>query len=555
VLRALGDKSAARELARSVGVPVVPGYDGPDDDTSLARAAADIGFPVMVKARGGGGGRGMRQVDDTTDFLEALASARREAEAAFGDARLLLEKLVTHAHHVEVQVLADSHGNFVHLGERDCSVQRRRQKLIEESPSPVVDDALRGRLTDAALRLARAANYVNAGTVEFLVGQPGADGDRPFYFLEVNPRLQVEHPVTEMRTGLDLVELQLRIAAGEPLPFKQEDVKFEGHAIEFRINAEDPWDGFKPSTGRILELYESYWARSDFGFEAGDVVSPHFDSLVGKVIFHCPSRAAVLKKVEEVGLGVVSMADNQASNKALLLQIAENADFVAGRLTIDWMERESSAIRERAEPPAGAFIAAALSTFVPVAASSTALARGFSTRPRESVAAGPRDVWIAHDHQARRVRIDGGSRDGSARVDDHAMTYRVRTDHVVTGGTEFRVAPTVHRQPGVRVSEVVVGPEEGARGWWFDLIPPPPLPRRAQAATAGASVVTAPLAGTIADIRVREGETVEPGQLLLLLEAMKMEHRIVASAAGTVARIAVQAHDVVREGDVLVELQ
>ncbi len=262
VLRGMGDKAAARQLAVENGVPVVPGWDGADDDDTLIHEAARIGFPIMVKARGGGGGRGMREVTEGEELAEAITSARREAVAAFGDGGLLLEKLVTRAHHVEVQVLADAHGNYVHLGERDCSVQRRHQKLIEETPSPVVDDMLRAELTGAALRLARAIGYVNAGTFEFLVGEPGADGKRPFYFLEVNPRLQVEHPVTEMVTGLDLVELQLRVAAGEVLPFRQEDVKFEGHAIEFRINAEDPWDGFKPSSGRIVAAASEQGRRS-----------------------------------------------------------------------------------------------------------------------------------------------------------------------------------------------------------------------------------------------------------------------------------------------------
>jgi acetyl/propionyl-CoA carboxylase alpha subunit len=252
VLRGMGDKAAARQLAVSNGVPVVPGWDGADDPETLVREATNIGFPVMLKARGGGGGRGMREVFAAEELPEVIESARREALAAFGDGGLLLEKLVTNAHHVEVQIVADTHGNVIHLGERDCSVQRRHQKLIEESPSPVVDDALRERLTGYALKLARAINYVNAGTFEFLVTpSPSADGEGAggeVYFLEVNPRLQVEHPVTEMVTGLDLVELQLRIAAGEALPIRQEDVTFTGHAIEFRINAEDPWDGFKGSS-------------------------------------------------------------------------------------------------------------------------------------------------------------------------------------------------------------------------------------------------------------------------------------------------------------------
>ena len=248
-LRILGDKIAARDLAIENDVPVIPGASG-ESDADLLAAADEVGLPIMVKARGGGGGMGMRVVAAGDDLTEAIAGARRQAEAAFGDGGVFIERYVEEAHHVEVQILADAHGNAVHLGERDCSVQRRHQKLIEETPSPIVDEALREELTSAALRLMEAAGYVNAGTVEFLVGAPAKDGRRPFYFLEVNPRLQVEHPVTEAATSLDLVAEQLRIAAGEPLGFAQEDVAFEGHAIEFRLNAEDPWHNFLPSPGR-----------------------------------------------------------------------------------------------------------------------------------------------------------------------------------------------------------------------------------------------------------------------------------------------------------------
>ncbi|WP_322797062.1 biotin carboxylase N-terminal domain-containing protein, partial [Tepidiforma sp.] len=245
----LGDKAAARRFAQELGIPVVPGYDG--DGAGLLEAARELGLPLLVKARAGGGGRGMRVVRTLEELPGLLEAAAREAEAAFGDGGLLLERLVEGAHHVEVQVLADRFGTAVHLGERECSVQRRRQKLVEETPSPVVDAALRAELTEAAVRLAGAAGYVNAGTVEFLVGQPGSDGRRPWYFLEVNPRLQVEHPVTEAVTGLDLVELQLRIAAGERLPFGQDEVRFTGHAIEFRVNAEDPLADFRPAGGEV----------------------------------------------------------------------------------------------------------------------------------------------------------------------------------------------------------------------------------------------------------------------------------------------------------------
>ena len=335
ILGAMGDKGAARRLALENGVPIVPGWDGEDDDETLVREAARIGVPLMVKAKGGGGGRGMREVFDLDALPEALASARREASAAFGDPRLLLEKLVAGAHHVEVQVVADQHGHCIHLGERDCSVQRRHQKLIEETPSPVVNAELRSELTGAALKLARAIGYVNAGTFEFLVSEADGSGRRSFYFLEVNPRLQVEHPVTEEVTGVDLVEWQLRIAAGEPLPLAQADVQFNGHAIEFRINAENPWDGFRPGSGRLGPHFFDA-DRQDAGFEAGDSIPPQYDSLMAKLIFRGADRSAALAAARDglvrgEWLGV-------RSNLNLHAAILREPQFIAGGASVDWLE-------------------------------------------------------------------------------------------------------------------------------------------------------------------------------------------------------------------------
>lgn len=542
VLRALGDKAAARQLAIANDVPVVPGYDGPDDDATLLREASRVGFPLMVKARGGGGGRGMREVHDAGGLPEALAAARREAEAAFGDPGLLLEKLVTRAHHVEVQILGDTHGALVHLGERDCSVQRRRQKLVEESPSPVVDAALRDALTGAALRLARAAGYTNAGTVEFLVAEPGADGQRPFYFLEVNPRLQVEHPVTEIVTGLDLVELQLRVAAGEPLPFAQDDVTFAGHAIEFRINADDPAADFRPSAGRIASVLlpaESGSVRCDTGFGARDMVPAQYDSLLAKLIVqHGRARAAAIR-AGVAALGHVAF-DPLATNAPLLAAVAGHADFLAGRHDTGWLERTLPALLDNARPPAASIAAVAVAVLcggesdpfrVPPVALHLAWPGGTAavavTALRGSIAT------VTVDGEAHAVRIieraPGGLR--CAAVDGARLS--------------------VVREAG---RYVVTREDDVSRPWAFRVAPPPPLPRRAVAAAGGGAAVTAPLAGTVAAIAVGEGATVEPGQLLLTLDAMKMEHRVTAIAAGRVTRVAVQPGDVVGEGDVLVEL-
>ncbi len=545
VLRSLGDKSSARRMAVASGVPVVPGWDGADDDETLLREADGIGYPLMVKARGGGGGRGMREVHAVEDLPEAITSARREAQSAFGDPGLLLERLVTEAHHVEVQVLGDAHGNLIHLGERDCSVQRRRQKLIEESPSPVVDDELRGRLTTAALTLARSAGYVNAGTVEFLVGPPGSEGRRPFYFLEVNPRLQVEHPVTEMVTGLDLVELQLRVAAGEALPMTQEQVTFTGHAIEFRINAEDPWDNFKPSVGRI----DYSWLdeqrvdsvdgeqRIDAGYESGDAIPREYDSLLAKVVSAAPDRASA------IGLARRWWADDIwgiRTNLSLIAQALESPDFANGDADISWLEGRLDGLQASAITPPTKLMAAAV-------------AYGAIHGIRWQGAAAS-TVWLDDGQRVSEASVAWtGPRTGSVRAGGATEVFSVvidvrhRSDPTVSmDGRNFRTA--------ISVEPVEVVTVFGAPGGDLRVVPPPPLPRRAQTATAGATAITSPLPGTIVDVRVSEGDTVEVGQLLALLEAMKMEHRITATSAGTVKRIAVKARDTVRDGDLLIEI-
>ena len=544
VLRSLGDKSSARRMAVACGAPVVPGWDGADDEETLLREAEHVGFPLMVKARGGGGGRGMREVHASSELSEAIASARREAQSAFGDPGLLLERLVTEAHHVEVQVFGDSQGHLIHLGERDCSVQRRRQKLIEESPSPVVDDELRGRLTTAALTLARSAGYVNAGTVEFLVGPPGSDGRRPFYFLEVNPRLQVEHPVTEMVTGLDLVELQLRVAAGEPLPLTQEQVTFTGHAIEFRVNAEDPWDNFKPSVGRLRD--ERFWFtadRVDTGYETGDSIPSQYDSLVAKYVVHEDSRSDALKRAlrEISDLRAFGLRMNTALHTAIL----ESAVFEAGQATIDWLDHELATLREAASVPPQLAAAAAVAT---------ALGDGNPLgHPGEA------SCWLDDDVSVREatIRANGSSswmvRIGSDEVRINAVDSSRNRVTLRAAGLADRIG--TYAEPG-QVT-IWLGPDnldQARRYYALRVVPPPPLPRRAQTASAGATAITAPLPGTIVDIRVSEGDLVEVGQLLALLEAMKMEHRITATSAGTVKRIAVKARDTVRDGDLLIEI-
>ncbi len=547
VLNGVGDKARARQFAVENNVPVVPGWDGADDDETLLKEAERIGMPVMVKARGGGGGRGMREVLALADLPETLRSARREAESAFGDARLLIEKLVTKAHHVEVQVLADRYGSVIHLGERDCSVQRRHQKLIEETPSPAVDDALRTELTGAAVRLARAIGYVNAGTFEFLVGEPQVpSGRRSYYFLEVNPRLQVEHPVTEMVTGLDLVELQLRVAAGEELPLTQDEVRFEGHALELRINAEDPWDGFKPSIGRVPGKLQIYGGRLDAGFEQGDSVPSQYDSLLAKAIFHGADRTSTLKDAREELRRLVW--PKMRTNRALHSVVIESDTFRHGESSVDWLEAELPALLRAAELSPEWWAAAAVGCTLPSPGATLPM-------PTRMNWIGPEapGCWLDDGTRRQYVRVAASRRScGVAQVGEAEVAYRIAGRDVVVGGRSFSTLPNIG-DGALRVWETEEGDSADVRTLF--IVPPPPLPRQTRTATAGVTTIVAPLSGTIVDVRVSEGDTVEAGQVLLLLEAMKMEHRVVAPNAGTVKVLNAKAHDVVGEGDVVIELE
>ncbi len=343
-IRRMGDKTAARRLARDLGVPMVPGTVDPvATDEAALRAAREIGWPVMIKAALGGGGKGMRLVRREADLASALRMARSEAGGAFGDASVYLERALAEPRHVEVQVLADAHGGVVHLGERECSIQRRHQKLIEESPSPVVDAALRERMGEAAVRLARAAGYVNAGTVEFLV-----DADGRFYFLEVNTRLQVEHPVTEFVTGLDLVREQLRIAAGEPLGYGQGDVSWRGHAIECRINAEDPFTGWLPSPGTItgLRAPSGPWVRDDSGVYEGATVPRFYDTLLAKLIVWGTDRAAAIDRMARA-LSEYRVAGVRTTIP-VLERVVTHPEFRAGRLSTAFLDRVMLELRAAA---------------------------------------------------------------------------------------------------------------------------------------------------------------------------------------------------------------
>ena len=515
VINSLGDKVAARRLAQSSGVPVAEGIEEDEGDAALASAIESMGLPVMIKAAAGGGGRGMRllrSAEDAPDGLEAaVAGARREAQAAFGDGRLLVERAMSEGRHVEVQVMFDAYGNSVHLGERDCSVQRRRQKVIEESPSPAVDAKLREELGQAALSVCRAAGYVGAGTVEFMLMPDGS-----FMFLEVNTRLQVEHPVTEMLTGLDLVELQLLVAGGEALPISQDDVTLDGHAIETRIYAEDPSRGYVPSTGR-LRWFEPLdrRARHDTGPASGDLVTAHYDPMLAKTIVHADSRDQALDRASEA-LDAWAI-EGVTTNLGQLAAILESEDFRDGAVDIGWLDRVE--LQER-EPPANALAEAA------VAEAEAGAWRSSGELVRK---------YLLHGH-THEVCVSRTSDGWSAIVDgaEHGS--------VLTG-----------RDWSAEVSPRGVIVTNNDRQWVF-LRERRRRTGAGRSRASGANVVRAPMPGTMIELLVEVGDEVEAGQTLAVMEAMKIEHLLSAPNAGVVTAVHTSAGASVDEDAVLIEL-
>ena len=515
VINSLGDKVAARRLAQASGVPVAEGIEEDEGDAALASAIESMGLPVMIKAAAGGGGRGMRllrSAEDAPDGLEAaVGGARREAQAAFGDGRLLVERAMSEGRHVEVQVMFDAHGNGVHLGERDCSVQRRRQKVIEESPSPAVDAKLREELGRAALNVCSAAGYVGAGTVEFMLMPDGS-----FMFLEVNTRLQVEHPVTEMLTGLDLVELQLLVAGGEALPISQDDVTLDGHAIETRIYAEDPSRGYVPSTGR-LRWFEPLdrRARHDTGPASGDLVTAHYDPMLAKTIVHADSRDEALDRASEA-LDAWAI-EGVTTNLGQLAAILESEDFRDGAVDIGWLDRVE--LQQR-EPPANALAVAA------VAEAEAGAWRSSGELVRK---------YLLHGH-THEVCVSRTSDGWSAIVDgaEHGS--------VLTG-----------RNWSAEISPRGVIVTNNDRQWVF-LRERRRRTGAGRSRASGANVVRAPMPGTMIELLVEVGDEVEAGQTLAVMEAMKIEHLLSAPNAGVVTAVHTSAGASVDEDAVLIEL-
>ena len=540
-MRALGSKAAAKAVAIKFGVAVVPGYQGEAQEPgTLRREAGKIGYPLMIKAVNGGGGRGMRLVEHDADFAESLDSAKREAKGAFGSDRVLIEKLVVAPRHIEVQVFGDAHGNVVHLFERDCSLQRRNQKVIEEAPAPDMSAGLRAKMTDAAVRLAKAVGYRNAGTVEFLIEGGQLSPDAPHFFIEMNTRLQVEHPVTEEITGLDLVEWQLRVASGEPLPLRQDQITMSGHAIEARLNAEDPANGFLPSVGRIV-VFEPPAALADVrietGVAAGSEVSPFYDSMIAKLIAHDPHRAAALSRLVE--LIESTQIAGPRTNGAFLRNLLRNDDVQRAALDTGLIARELDGLTARAN-------------------------RGHAVT-----------VGMTHLSEWRRKDCELNA------VDGHASPWQ-QSDGFQLGGVRVLTVPLL-----VDGEAVVAKVGWGTKGQWMSF------PEQASAEhrkpqsiacyrdgdralvvadlvqteiawptydattddTTSVSTIRAPINGRVAKLFVAPGAAVEKGARIAVIEAMKMEHILAAPRAGTIAKVAVAEGAQVVQGALIVEME
>ena len=508
-IRAMGLKDAAKKLMAEAGVPVTPGYLGDDQSEARLQAEADrIGYPVLIKAVAGGGGKGMRKVERAADFAAALESARREAKAAFGDDRVLLETYVSRPRHIEVQVFGDTRGQVVHLFERDCSLQRRHQKVIEEAPAPGMSAEVRAAVCGAAVKAAEAVGYVGAGTVEFIAdASEGLRADR-IWFMEMNTRLQVEHPVTEQVTGVDLVEWQLRVACGEPLPLAQDQIRLDGHAIEARLYAENPSAGFLPSTGPLTHFRLPGEVRVDGGVEEGGQISPFYDPMIAKLIAHATSRegaaAALAKACAEVEVWPVK------TNAGFLARCLEHPDFVAGQVDTGFIEGRLQALLPPAEPSPQVLAAAAAASLPEDPGSSpwTGLT-GFRMN-----AAPSRQVSLQLDGRALSSEPDAGAGLTVARAGSRLVVFE--------GGQAF-----------------AFGDSGGASG---------------ADAGGGDGVIRSPMPGRIVAVQAKAGQAVARGAPLVTLEAMKMEHVLTAPFDGTVSELAAETGSQVSEGAVLARL-
>ena len=554
-IRAMGSKSEAKKLMEKAGVPLTPGYHGDNQDPDFLKQQADaIGYPVLIKAAAGGGGKGMRAVDRSEDFLDALASCKREAASSFGDQHVLIEKYLQRPRHIEIQVFGDSHGNCVYLFERDCSVQRRHQKVVEEAPAPNMPPARRAAMGKAAVDAAKAVGYVGAGTVEFIVNQDGT-----FYFMEMNTRLQVEHPVTEMITGLDLVEWQLKVGAGETLPLQQEQLVIRGHALEARIYAEDPDKGFLPSVGKLIHLAppaETLHVRVDTGVEQDDEISPHYDPMIAKLIVWDETRERALARMLQ------ALADYRvvgvSNNIGFLSRLVACPAFAQADLDTGLIERERTFLfPEVAEPPAEAWLVAALAELIHDReyAAAEAVASADPHSPWHG-----RDGWRVNGHARREIRLRAGETEKIVNAgyagDSFTLEFEGKT---VTAAGHFAAGSELRVDlGGRRINATVVAANEKRHvfidGVCFIFAAIDPLFHAGSGGGAEGGL-TAPMPGKVIALIAAVGARVDKGAPLLILEAMKMEHTIAAPASGTVKSFHFNVGEQVSDGAELVEFE
>jgi 3-methylcrotonyl-CoA carboxylase alpha subunit len=536
-IRAMGSKAAAKRIAADAGLAVVPGYHGDEQGAErLEQEARCLGFPLLVKPSAGGGGKGMRRVDSADDLAAALDSARREARAAFGDDTLLLERYLDRPKHIEVQVFADDHGQVVHLFERDCSVQRRHQKIIEEAPAPVLDPAMRQRLGDAACALARAIDYRGAGTVEFI------GSAQEFFFMEMNTRLQVEHPVTESITGLDLVEWQLRVAAGEALPWRQAELAIAGHAIEARIYAEAPHNQFLPSTGHVVHLSFPRGVRVDAGIDAASVVGAHYDPMLAKVIAHAPDRRQAIAALDRA-LSATELA-GVTHNIAFLRRVLADADFVSGTYDIGLIERSGDVLVRDGDARTLCAVALALITV-----------NGVSSPWERCDAFRINLPWMQTlrlSQRGREVELHCRIADGVCAVSVDGSKFSARDVRFTNGVIEAQIDDQYY------AARIVVSGRDlycirGGATVQATLLEDDPASFERDVKSDGR--ITAPMPGQVLAINVKAGDSVQVDAPLLVLEAMKMEHTIVAPAHGVVETVAVAVGARVEEGAELIVIQ
>lgn len=547
-IRAMGLKDAAKALMEKAGVPVVPGYHGDNQDPDFLAAEADIiGYPVLIKARAGGGGKGMRRADDPKEFKSALESASREGQSSFGDGRVLIEKYITTPRHIEIQVFGDDHGNAVHLFERDCSLQRRHQKVIEEAPAPGMTNEMRAAMGEAAVKAAKAINYSGAGTIEFIVDAANGLNPNGFYFMEMNTRLQVEHPVTEMITGQDLVAWQLRVASGENLPKKQDELSINGWAFEARLYAEDVPKGFLPATGTLAHLHlPDDVARIDSGVITGDVISPFYDPMIAKITVHGASRAEALNRLS-LALGKSEIAGS-VTNRAFLAALCAHKGFAKGEVDTGLIDRDLNTLI--ATPPlSGGAQAAAVLLGLGLAeadqnASPWTSLKGWRAWPGET-------TNIAFDLDGERLTYEVELNEvGSYRISSDAFKADVTLEGADKNALTLFVNGQRHKVRFVR-NDDFIAIFTGEDTFTFDHVK---LELEGEGAASGDNIIS-PMPGAVVSLNAKAGEKVSEGDKLITIEAMKMEHGLIAPRDGVISEVLVSLGDQVEDGALLIALE